>query len=146
MSLRMFSSFYAQAAQGLTWNMNMLTGGWSSLMYLSLISSLCATRQTSKNIFRDGENLAQKIKETKWVCWRAHDTQPLVPAAPRGQIHSRVQRTRRPAGGNSEIPDFGILHEMTLPDSAPHWRDAEEIVTWKDWNDSFPADPIWGQA
>ena len=35
-------------------------------------------------------------------------------------------------GGNSEIPDFGILHEMTLPDSAAHWRDAEEIVTWKD--------------
>ena len=93
-----------------------------------------SSRQTPQNNFLRRWKLAQKIKETKWVCWRARDTRPLVPS-PRGQIH-RVQRTG--PGGNSEIPDLGILHEMTLPDSAPHWRDAEEIVTWKDWKDSFP--------
>ena len=107
---------------------------WTSLMFLSLINSLAPAARRPKITFWDGENLAQKIKETKWVCWRARDTRPLVPS-PRGQIH-RVQRTG--PGGNSEIPDLGILHEMTLPDSALHCRDAEEIVTWKDGKDSFP--------
>ena len=47
-------------------------------------------------------------------------------------LSSCPQSSTDSPGGNSEILDFGILHEMTLPDSAAHWRDAEEIVTWKD--------------
>ena len=113
---------------------------WSTRCSLNLPNVLIThqftrcSRQTPQNNFLRRWKLAQKIKETKWVCWRARDTRPLVPS-PRGQIH-RVQRTG--PGGNSEIPDLGILHEMTLPDSALHCRDAEEIVTWKDGKDSFP--------
>ena len=88
--------------------LNKLSAWWPSLMYLSLIFSLCGRPQTSKTIFWDGENLRQKIKETKWVCWRAHTT---LRAEFLPQIH-RVQRTAQgPVEArwefrNSRIRDF----------------------------------------
>ena len=118
-------------------NMNILSVDCRLILPNVLIAhrfTLCHPSDVQKYILRRWKSRPKDQRNKMGLLARSRH--PALSSCPQGP-NSRSSTDCGP-GGNSEIPDFGILHEMTPPDSAPHWRDAEEIVTWKDWKDSFP--------